>query len=38
MDGVAIQDGTQVPWRGDEHPVGDLGTDRADPPLGTSIR
>ncbi len=29
VDGVAIQDGTQVPWSDDEHPVGQLGPDGA---------
>jgi hypothetical protein len=36
--GVLVQDCPQMPWPGDQHPVGDLGADRAHPPLGKSIR
>src|SRR5215467_12776566 len=34
MGGISIQHGTQVPWPDDEHPVGHLGPDRADPAFG----
>ena len=38
MDGMAIQDGNQVPWPDDEYPVGHLGPDGTDPALGIGIR
>jgi hypothetical protein len=38
MGGVLIQDRAQVPRPGDQHPVGDLSPDSADPPLGKGVR
>ena len=36
--GVFIQDRAQVPWPGDQHPVGDLGPGFSDPALGIRVR
>jgi hypothetical protein len=36
--GVLVQDRAQVPWPGDQHPVGDLGTGCSHQALGISIR
>jgi hypothetical protein len=38
VGGVLVQDRAQVPWPGDEHPVGHLGPDSAYPPLGVDVR
>jgi hypothetical protein len=35
--GVLVQDVAQVPWPGDQHPVGDLGPDGANPALGIGV-
>jgi hypothetical protein len=38
MGGVLVQDHTQVPQPGDQHPVGDLNPDGPHPPLGKGVR
>src|SRR5690349_9967562 len=35
---ILIQDGPEVPWPGDQHPVGDLGPDGAHPAFGIGVR
>ena len=35
--GVLVQDRAQVPWPGNQHPVGDLGPGRSHPALGVSV-
>jgi hypothetical protein len=37
VPGVLVQDRPQVPRPGDQHPVGDLGPDGADPSLGIAV-
>jgi hypothetical protein len=38
MRGVAVQDGPQVPFAGEEHPAGHLGSNGADPASGRGVR
>src|SRR5215467_5833331 len=37
MDGIPIHHGAQVPWPDDEHPVGHLGPDPADPAFAEGL-
>jgi len=34
---VFVQDGVQVPWAGDQHPVGDLGSGCAHTAFGIGV-
>jgi hypothetical protein len=36
--GVVVQDRVQVPWPGDQHPIGDLGPGCAHPAFGIGVR
>jgi len=38
MSGVVVHDRAQMPWPGDQHPVGDLSAGGADPALGIGVR